>query len=145
MYCGLRSSPNVPKQAFSLPFLLLLLNVAGLRGRRLEVERWGDGVINTQSMQICCPNKNARAAFSNFFHPETRFKKSVLTGNAFTGSIWTIGQNKCVYTKKLFHVDGLLITCYSAFLSWTVHEPCQFVMWCFQTGCFLLLVCNSGQ
>ena len=54
-------------QACSAPLLLLLLwDIAGFSGQRLEVEVWGDGVIDTQSMQIPCPNENARAAFSNF-------------------------------------------------------------------------------
>ena len=28
-----------------------------------------------------------------FFHPETRFQKSVFSGAVFTGSMWTIVQN----------------------------------------------------
>ena len=38
----------------------------GLRGRRLEVEGWGDGVIDTQSMRIGFPNENTRAVFTIF-------------------------------------------------------------------------------
>ena len=57
--------------------------MARLRGRRLEVEGRGDGVIDMQSMQIRRPHESARAAFSK----ETRFQKS-----AFAGSTWTIGQ-----------------------------------------------------
>ena len=71
-------------QACSPPLLLLLLwDVARLRGRRLEVEGRGDGVIDMQSMQIRRPHESARAAFSK----ETGFQKS-----AFAGSMWTIGQ-----------------------------------------------------
>ena len=66
-----------------------------------EVEGWGDGVIDTGSMQICCPHKNATAAFSDFSHPETRFQKSAFTGTAFIGSMWMIGQNNA----KHAHLD----------------------------------------
>ena len=55
------------------------------RGR--GVGRW---CHRTESMQICRPHENARAAF---FHPETRFQKSEFSGAAFTGSMWMISQN----------------------------------------------------
>ena len=53
-------------------------------------EGWGDGVIDTQSMQIRCLNYNARTAFSQFFHAKTTFQKR---------SIWMINQN---YAKRAF-------------------------------------------
>ena len=56
----------------------------GLRGRRLEVEGWGGGIIDTQNMQIRCPYENARPAFSDSSTLGPGFKK---------GSMWTIGQN----------------------------------------------------
>ena len=76
--------------ACSPPSLLLLWDIAGVRGRRLELEEWGDGTIVSESMQIRCRHKNVRAAF---FHPETRFQISVFSGTAFTGSLLTISQN----------------------------------------------------
>ena len=44
--------------------------------QRLEVEGWGDGVIVLESMQIRCPPKNGRAAFSDFSTLRPVFKKA---------------------------------------------------------------------
>ena len=54
---------------------------------------WGDAVIILESMQIRHPHENGRAVF---FHPETRFQKSVLSG-----SVWTVGQNDAIRVR--FH------------------------------------------
>ena len=66
-------------QACSPPLLLLLLlflwDVAGFRGRRQEVEGWGNGVIVLESMRIRCPHENERAAFSDFSTLRPVFKK----------------------------------------------------------------------
>ena len=85
--------------------VVVVVVFAGLRGRRLEVEGWGDGIIDTQSMQNRCPHENARAAFWSFFHPETRCQKSV-----FTGSMWMIDQNdaKHVSLPKAFPCEWAL-------------------------------------
>ena len=84
----------------SLPLLLLLLllwGVAGLRGWRLEAEGWGVGVIDRQSMWICCPNDNTRAAFSNFSTLRLGFKK-VRLQDPF-GRSAKMMQNVCLHTK----------------------------------------------
>ena len=47
----------------------------GLRGRRLEVEGCGNGIINTENMWIRCPYENATAAFSDFSTLRPGFKK----------------------------------------------------------------------
>ena len=94
--------PHVPKQYFFPPSSLIsfqeyllpngsIVNAATgcssysrwVRGRRLEVEVWGDGI---------------KGSVFEFFHPETRFQKSV-----FTGSMLAIGQNDakraCLHIK----------------------------------------------
>ena len=43
--------------------------------------------------EVCGFTVHTRTQGWSFFHPETRFQKS-----AFTGSMWTIGQN--VFTQK---------------------------------------------
>ena len=44
-----------------------------------------------------------KGSIFGFFHPETRFQKSVFAGTAFTGSMWTIGQkgakHVCLHTE----------------------------------------------
>ena len=84
-------------QECSPPLLLLLREVVGLR---IEVEGWGDGIIDTQRMWIRCPRENPRVPFQNVFTLRPGFKKS-----AFTGSIWMISQNDAKHVrlhKKLF-------------------------------------------
>ena len=58
-------------QACSPPLMLLLWDVAGFRGRGLEFA----GVIDTESMHICCPHENARPAFLDFSTLKPGFKK----------------------------------------------------------------------
>ena len=83
-------SSAVGTRACSPPLLLLLLwDVAGFRGQRQEVEGWGDGVIVWESMQIRRPHENGRAVLSDFSSLRPGFKK-----NAFSGSVWTVGQNE---------------------------------------------------
>ena len=74
-------------QACSPPLLLLLWDVAGFRGWRLEVEGWGDGVIILGSLRIRRPHENGKAVFSDF---PTRFQKG------------------CVFRRHVFriHVDS---------------------------------------
>ena len=78
----------------------------GLRGQRLEVKGWGDGIIDTQSMQIHCPHENATEFFT-----ETRFQKKCVHRH----SVYRIHMydrpkrcKTCVYTQKHFHVHGPL-------------------------------------
>ena len=91
-------------QACSPPLLLLLWDVAGFRGRRLEVEGWGDGVIDTQSMRIHRPHENTRAVFSDFPPLRPGFKTVCLQDPC--GRSAEMMQNTGVYTRKRFHVDG---------------------------------------
>ena len=86
--CNKGSISSVARtQACSPPLLLLLLwDVAGFRGQRQEVEGWGYGDIVLESMRIHCPHEKGRAVFS---------------GTAFSGSVWTIGQNDAIHVR--FH------------------------------------------
>ena len=61
----------------------------GFRGRRQEVEGWGDGVIASESMRI----KKVRFHALRLQDPSGRPAKTM--------------QNMCVYTKECFCVDGL--------------------------------------
>ena len=99
-------------QACSPPLLLLLIwDVAGFRGRRQEVEGWGDGVIVLESMQIHCPQDNRRAAFSNLFTLKPVFKKvhfQALCFQDLCGPLAKKMQYMCIFTKERFRVDCLL-------------------------------------
>ena len=66
------------------------------RGRRLEVEDWGDGVIVSDADSPS--TREQEGCVFGFFHPETRFQKS-----AFSGSMWTVGQNDMIHVR--FRVD----------------------------------------
>ena len=79
----------------SLLLLLLLWDVTGFRGRRKEVEGWGDGVIVLESMW-----KWEGCVFC-FFHPETHFQKSAFSVTAFSRSMWTVGQKDAIHLR--FH------------------------------------------
>ena len=81
--------------------MLLLWDIAGLRGWRLEVEGRGDDTIDMESVQIRCPHKNARAGFLDFYTLRPELK------TCFTGSMWTIGQNDAKHVrlhKRAFHI-----------------------------------------
>ena len=54
----------------------------GLRGQRLEDEGWGDGII-AKYVDLLSTRVRKGSIFG-FFHPETRFQKSVLTGTVFS-------------------------------------------------------------
>ena len=103
----MRVSCKKGSQACSPPLLLLLWDVAGFRGWRLEVEWWDDGVI--QSMQIRRPHENTGAAFLDFSTLTPGFKKvrlqTLCLQDPWGRSAKTM-QNMCVYTHKSFHVDG---------------------------------------
>ena len=75
-----------------------------------EVEGWGDGVIDTESMQIRSPHENARAAFSDFSTLRPSFKKvrfqALRLQDPCRQSAQTM-ENMSVYTKEHFCVDGL--------------------------------------
>ena len=91
-------------QACSPP-LLLLWEVAGVRGGRREVEGWGDGVIDTQSMRTV----QTRTQGQSF-----RIFPSWGVSNKCIYRIDLDDRPKlcktCVYTQKRFHVDGPLNT-----------------------------------
>ena len=93
-------------QACSPPLLLLLLwDVAGFRGRRQEVEGWGHGAIVLESMRIRCSHEKGRAVFLDFFTLRPIFKKCAFSGAAFSGSVWTVGQNDAIrvrFRKRAF-------------------------------------------
>ena len=74
-------------RACSPPLLLLLLwNVTGFRVQRLEVEGWGDGVI---VWKLCGSiHMKTGGLCPRIFPPWDPFSKS-----AFSGSVWTVGQN----------------------------------------------------
>ena len=75
------------------PPLLLLWDIRGWV-TRLKAKGWGVGRRHYRYTKYAdCPNENTRGGSLEFFHPETRFQNS-----AFTGSMWTIGQNN---TKHL--------------------------------------------
>ena len=98
-------------KACSPPLLLLLLllllwDVSGSEVERLEVEGWGDGIIDTESMRICCPHKNTRAAFSDFSTLRPCFKKA-FSGAAFFKihvDDWPKQCNTCEFTLKSISV-----------------------------------------
>ena len=93
-------SPAARTQACSPTLLLLLWDVAGLRGWRLEVEGWSDGGIDMQSMRICHPHEKTRAAFLDF--PKLRpGKKSMFPCGRSAKTM----QNMWVYTQKRFQDD----------------------------------------
>ena len=93
-------------RACSPPLLLLLLwDVAGLRGRRQEVEGRGDGVIILESREGCV---------IGFLHPETRFKK-VCFQDPYWRSAKTM-QYMCVFAKECCRLGRGLKLCV---LSWT--------------------------
>ena len=89
--------------------VVVVMRRRGLTGRRMEVEGWGDGIIDMKSMQIHCPHENARAAFSDFSTRKLGFKKvrfqALHLQDPCGQSAKTI-QNIYVYTQKRFHVDG---------------------------------------
>ena len=91
------------------PLLLLLLwDVAGFRGQRLAVEGWGDGVIVSESMQICRPHENGRAAFLDFSTLTPVFKKVPFQALRFQdpcGRTAQMMQYVCVFAKERFCVD----------------------------------------
>ena len=101
-------------QACSQPLLLLLLlwDVMGFRGRRLEVEGWGDGVIILESMQIRHPRENGRLRFRIFPPWDPFSKKCVFKHCVFRISVadW---PTTCVFShknvKERFCVDGLFV------------------------------------
>ena len=116
-------STNTSMQSATVVVVVVVMKRRRVRDRRFDVKGWGDGVIDTLSMRICCPNKNARAAFFCFcllfFILRTVFKKCV-----YRHCIYRIHLDDrlkrcktCVYTKKCFHVGGPLITHCKAFLS----------------------------
>ena len=100
-------------QACSPPFLLLLLlllwDIVGFRGQTLEVEGWGYGKyadsLSTRE------HKGSVLGFPP--PPETRFQKSAFSGAAFTGSMWTVGQNdaKHVYLHRKVFPSGWPLSC----------------------------------
>ena len=57
--------------------VVVVMRRRGLTGRRMEVEGWGDGIIDMKSMQIHCPHENARAAFSDFSTRKLGFRHCI--------------------------------------------------------------------
>ena len=89
---------KIGSQACSPPLLLLLLRDAtGFRGRRLEVEGWGDGVIIPESMLI-----RRQHVFSDFSTLRPSFKKVRFQALRFQdpcGRVAKTMQYMCVSTK----------------------------------------------
>ena len=75
--------------------------------RRCRVQRSEDRGWGVGQWRHCFGKKQEREGYIlGFFHPETRFQKSAFSGAAFSGSVWTVGQNDAI--QERFHVDGLL-------------------------------------
>ena len=95
-------------QACSPPLLLLLSwDVAGVRGVGRWCHHFGKYAdsLSTQKQEGCV---------FWFFHPETRFQKSAFSGAAFSGSVWTVGQNDAIhmrFRKRAFSSGQPLIMC----------------------------------
>ena len=114
-------------RACSPPLLLLLLwDVAGLRGRRQEVEGRGNAAIISESMPSTWKREGC---VIGFLHPETRFQKSVFSGAVFSGSVWTVGQNDAtrafsqksvvVRTRPKLKTSGFI------FMAFCSHRSCS--------------------
>ena len=69
----------------------------GFRGRRQEVEGWGDGVIVSESMQIHCPHENGRASNFSTLRPVV---KKVCFQDPCGRSAKTM-QYMCVFVKSV--------------------------------------------
>ena len=62
---------------------------------------WGDAVINTQSMWICCPHKNTRGAFLDFSTLRPDFKKVCLQALRLQDQVDVPKRCKtCAFTHK---------------------------------------------
>ena len=124
-------------QACNLPLLLLLLWVfAGSRGRRLEVEGWGDGIIHMQSVQIRCPKENARAVFSIFSIQWPGFQKVCLPdpcGPKRCKTCAFIHISISMWMAPKFALSCWRLWTFLGWLSWQCHVKSETVYFEWQT------------
>ena len=93
----------------SAAIVVVVVRRRGVRGRRLEVEGRGDGVIVSESMWIRHQNENGRAAFSDFSTLRPGFKKVCFQALRFQdlcGRSDKTMQYMCIFAKEHCRLDG---------------------------------------
>ena len=80
------------------------------RGRRQEVEGWGDASL---LWKVCISTVHTKMGGLRFriFPPWDPFSKKCISGAAFSGSVWTVGQNDAIHVpfcKRVFSTGWLL-------------------------------------